>query len=64
MIGTDIFVGENKGDSSSQSKRDALKQELVIIMSPRIVRKFKGGQVPRNKTFETCHHIGLSTCKT
>ena len=43
MIGTDIFVGENKGDSSSQSKRDALEQELVIITSPRIVREFKGG---------------------
>ena len=36
MIGTDIFVGENKGDSSSQSKRDALEQELVIITSLRI----------------------------
>ena len=64
MIGTDIFVGENKGDSSSQSKRDALEQELLIIMSPRIVPRIQRGQVPRNKTFETCHHTGLSTCKT
>ena len=61
MIGTDIFVGENKGDSSSQSKRDALEQELVKITSPRIVPRIQRGEVPWN---ETCHHIGLSTCKT
>ena len=56
MMGTDIFVGENKGDSSSQSKRDALEQELVIITSLRIVQEFKGGGA-LEQTFERSRRI-------